>query len=112
MCRSLCARSTAVSFARPREVPLSWLGVVTRDAADRCHGELAGLGLRRGAGLHRGLAVLLVVLGIASALVAWIRWWLAERAMRRRAPLPSFGFGVLFSGSLVLTAVVLVVMGL
>jgi putative membrane protein len=64
------------------------------------------------AGLQRGLAVLLIVLGIASALAAWTRWGLAERAMRRRAPLPSFGFSVLFSVILALTAVALVAMGL
>lgn len=64
------------------------------------------------AALQRGLAVLLVVVGVASALVAWVRWALAERAMRRRGPLPSFGFGALFTAVLAVIAVVLVAMGL
>lgn len=62
--------------------------------------------------LQHGLTVLLVVLGTASALVAWVRWALAERAMRRGDPLPSFGFGALFTAVLAVTAVVLMTMGL
>jgi putative membrane protein len=62
--------------------------------------------------LQRGLALLLVALGIASALVAWIRWALAERAMRRQAALPSFGFGALFAVVLGLAAVLLVALAL
>lgn len=37
------------------------------------------------------LAVVLAVLGLACAVAAWVRWALAERAMRARGPLPSFG---------------------
>jgi putative membrane protein len=36
-------------------------------------------------------AVLLVVLALLSAGAAWVRWALAERAMRHQRPLPSFG---------------------
>jgi putative membrane protein len=59
------------------------------------------------AALQRGLTVLLVVLALASATAAWLRWGLAERAMRQQAPLPSFGFSALFTGILV-TGIVLV----
>lgn len=61
--------------------------------------------------LQRGLTVLLILLGLASAIVAWVRWGLAERAMRRQHPLPSFGFGALFTVMLAVTAIVLVAVG-
>lgn len=64
------------------------------------------------AGAQRAVAVLLVVLGLVSALMAWVRWAMAERAMRRAAPLPAFGFGALFTLVMVATAVVLVAVGL
>lgn len=58
------------------------------------------------------LAISLVFLGTLSAVVAWIRWIMAERALRRADHLPSFGFGIVFTiglvvGSLFLVAVVL-----
>ncbi|KRF21007.1 hypothetical protein ASG90_00905 [Nocardioides sp. Soil797] len=61
---------------------------------------------------QRAVAVLLVALGLVSAVVAWVRWALAERAMRRSAPLPAFGFGAVFTLAMVVTAVVLVAVGL
>ena len=39
-------------------------------------------------GLQSALAVALVVLGLLSAGVAWLRWAATERAMRLRRPLP------------------------
>lgn len=63
-------------------------------------------------GLQHGLSVLLVVLGLVSAVAAWIRWALAEHAMRKRRPLPSFGVGALFTAALAVTAIVLVAVGL
>ncbi|WP_166389759.1 hypothetical protein [Nocardioides ochotonae] len=42
------------------------------------------------------------------AVPAWVRWALAERAMRRREPRPSFGLAVLVTVLLVAAAMVLV----
>lgn len=39
--------------------------------------------------LQTALAVTLVLLGLAGAGTAWLRWAAAERAMRRHEPLPS-----------------------
>jgi putative membrane protein len=38
---------------------------------------------------QRGLAALLVVLGLLCAVASWVRWAMAERAMRRGEPLPA-----------------------
>lgn len=62
--------------------------------------------------VQRGLGVLLVVLGLASSVAAWIRWGLAERAMRRQEPLPSFGWGALFTIMMAVTTLVLVAVAL
>ncbi|MGH3347478.1 MAG: YidH family protein [Nocardioides sp.] len=40
------------------------------------------------AGLQSALAAVLVVLGLLGAVVSWLRWAAAERAMRLRQPLP------------------------
>jgi putative membrane protein len=61
--------------------------------------------------VQRVLAGLLVVLGMLSAVVAWVRWASAERAIRRRQPLPSFGFAMLFTLGLVVAGLVVVVVG-
>jgi putative membrane protein len=42
-----------------------------------------------------------------SALAAWVRWALAERAIRRSEPLPTFGLGALFTLVLAVLAAVL-----
>lgn len=57
------------------------------------------------------LGGLLVVLGAMSAAVAWVRWAAAERAIRRRDPLPSFGWAVLLAVGLVIASVVILVVG-
>lgn len=54
------------------------------------------------------LAVLLSVTGVLATATAWLRWAEAERAMRRRAPLPAFRLGAIFA-LLVLVAGVVVV---
>ena len=54
------------------------------------------------------LALVLVVLGVVSAAVAWFRWARAERAMRREEPLPAFGWGAVFAVTVVLAGVLLV----
>ena len=57
---------------------------------------------------QHALAFVLVVLGVLSAAVAWFRWARAERAMRRKEPLPAFGWGAVFALAVVLAGVVLV----
>lgn len=54
-----------------------------------------------GSTLQHVAAIVLVALGLACAAVAWVRWALAERAMRSRRPLPSFGFSALLTTALV-----------
>ncbi|WP_340537731.1 YidH family protein [Nocardioides sp. GXZ039] len=61
--------------------------------------------------VQHALAVLLVASGLLTALVSWARWALAERAMRRGAPLPSFGVATLI-GLVVAVAAVIVLAGL
>ena len=50
----------------------------------------------------------LAALGLVSALAAWFRWAMAERAIRRSEPLPTFGLGALLALVLVALAAVLV----
>lgn len=54
------------------------------------------------------LAAALIALGLASAVAAWLRWALAERAIRCRTPLPSFGYGIMMALGLVAAGVVLI----
>ncbi|GAB2888210.1 YidH family protein [Nocardioides pacificus] len=61
---------------------------------------------------QRGLAAVMVGLGMLSAVAAWVRWARAERAMRRREALPSFGYGALFTACLVIAALVLIAVGI
>lgn len=56
--------------------------------------------------VQRGLAALLVCLGLISAVAAWFRWAAAERAIRNGAPLPSLGFSVILVLGLVVAGVV------
>lgn len=61
--------------------------------------------------LRLAAAVLLVVLGVLTPVLAWLGWARAERAMRRGDPLPApLGFVVLVTG--VAAAGVLVLVGL
>lgn len=53
------------------------------------------------------IGVLLIVLGLTSTIVAWVRWAWAERQLRRNRPLPSFGFGAFFTIAMVVIAVTL-----
>ena len=65
-----------------------------------------------GEGLQTAMSVWLVVLGMVLAVGSWLRWARAERAMRRREPLPSspigavVAFGVLAVGGLFLLTLV------
>lgn len=51
--------------------------------------------------LQHTIAIVLVVLGLVCAVLAWVRWALAERAMRRSEPLPTFGFSAIITLGLV-----------
>lgn len=62
--------------------------------------------------VQRGLALLMVTLGLLSAGAAWLRWARAERAMRRGEPLPASGIGLVLTVGVVAAAIVLVVAGL
>ena len=55
--------------------------------------------------LQTALALVLVVLGLFCTAAAWLRWAYAERAMRRRLPLPSFGLALPVTFGLVIVAV-------
>ncbi len=55
------------------------------------------------------LTVLLVVLGLGCAVLAWVRWARAERALRLDEPLPALHAAGVLTGGLVLAAVVLLV---
>ncbi|HWJ66684.1 MAG TPA: DUF202 domain-containing protein [Nocardioides sp.] len=57
--------------------------------------------------VQRTAATTLLVLGMASATLAWIRWALAERAMRHAQPLPSFGIGAVVAVVVIATVAVL-----
>jgi putative membrane protein len=57
---------------------------------------------------QRLLAFLFVVLGIVLAAVAWLRWARAERAMRRKEPLPAFGWAAVFALAVAAAGLVLV----
>lgn len=97
------------SFANERTF-LAWIRTSLALLAAGVALDVVDLSL--GAATQRILATLLVVLGLVSAVVAWIRWALAERAMRAGGPLPSFGFGAVFTLCVVVGTVVLVVAGL
>lgn len=58
------------------------------------------------------LVVVLATLGLVAAVASWTRWALAERAIRQRRPLPSFGFASVFViGLVAMTVIVLLSVG-
>jgi putative membrane protein len=60
-------------------------------------------------GVQQTLAALLVSLGLVCALASWFRWAKAERAMRRREPLPASLLSAVLTSALVLAAAALLV---
>ncbi|NPC98931.1 YidH family protein [Nocardioides sp. zg-DK7169] len=58
--------------------------------------------------LQDAIALALVGLALVTALMAWARWGLVERAMRRRASLPPPVFGIMFVMVVVGIAAVLI----
>ncbi len=63
-------------------------------------------------GLQLTLAAVFILLGLACAVAAWLRWARAERAMRRREPLPASNIGIVLSVVVVLSALGLIGVGL
>ena len=61
--------------------------------------------------VREALAALLVALGLMCAVVSWVRWARAERAMRRSEPLPSSPLGAILTAAVVVTAVAILVVG-
>jgi putative membrane protein len=60
-------------------------------------------------GVQRVLAALMVVLGLMAAAASWLRWALAERAMRRGEPLPAAGLGTVMTVGVIAAGIVLLV---
>jgi len=61
--------------------------------------------------VQRGVATLLLGLGVACPPLAFYRWAVSERAMRRDEPLPPIGTSaVVIAGGVLLTAAVLAVL--
>ena len=54
--------------------------------------------------MTRALAAMLLTLGVLCPLLAFARWAMAERAMRREEPLPSLGVSAAIVTGLVLVA--------
>lgn len=94
------------SFANERTF-LAWIRTSLALLAAGVAIDAVDLSMR--AGLQHLLAILLSVVGGLSAVLAWVRWALAEAAMRRSGPLPAFGYGAVFSALVVVAAVVVVV---
>jgi len=61
-------------------------------------------------GLQSVLAAVLVVLGLLGAAASWLRWAAAERAMRRRRPLPGTSALAWLAVLLILVAAGLIVL--
>lgn len=61
--------------------------------------------------VRRLLAGLVAALGLLSSVVAWTRWATAERAIRRRLGLPSFGFAALLTTGLIAVTLILLMAG-
>jgi putative membrane protein len=58
------------------------------------------------------LAGLMVLLGIVCAGGSWLRWARAERAIRRREPLPASSLGLILAVAVVVAAAIVLVVGL
>ena len=91
------------SFANERTF-LAWIRTALALLAAAVAVDVVDLGLSEA--LRLLLAGGLLGLGLLAAVAAWLRWAAAERAMRRRGPLPSFGFAMVFSLLLVALGVV------
>ena len=61
--------------------------------------------------LQEALAALLVALGLVCAVLSWLRWARAERAMRNSEPLPSSTLSALLTAAVVVAALAILVVG-
>ncbi|WBU37540.1 YidH family protein [Homoserinibacter sp. YIM 151385] len=90
---------------------LAWIRTALALIAGGVALEALGLGLQPQ--LRLAASVLLIVLGCATPVQAWLGWMSAERALRRSRPLPAphlalpLGIGVAVVAVLVLLAVLL-----
>ena len=97
------------SFANERTY-LAWIRTALALLAAGVALDVVDLSI--GEGLQHLAAIVLVVLGLACAVAAWLRWALAERAMRSRRPLPSFGFSAVVTvGLLVIGLATVIALG-
>lgn len=94
------------SFANERTF-LAWIRTALALLAAAVAVDVVDLDMDDGS--RRVLAGVLVVLGLLAAVLSWIRWAMAERAMRRSARLPSMGFALLIALGLVVAAVLVLV---
>lgn len=94
------------SFANERTF-LAWIRTALALLAAAVAVDVVDLDI--GSGEQRVLVIVLAVLGLVAALASWARWAMAERAIRTRVPLPSFGFAVIFVIGLVIAAVVFLI---
>jgi putative membrane protein len=62
--------------------------------------------------LQASLAGLFIVLGVACAVAAWMRWARAERALRNDEPLPASHFALVLAVVVVLAGMGLIAAGL
>jgi len=97
------------SFANERTF-LAWI----RTALALVAGGVAvnAFDLSMNAALQQVLAAVLLVLGAASALSAWVRWARSERAIRQGQPLPPLMFTAVLAGAVLVTALTVLVVGL
>ena len=70
---------------------------------------LHSLGVPRSEWLRTAVVVLLVLFGGLMCALSYVRWARVERAMRERAPLPSFALGLWVVVAVVVVAGVLAV---
>ncbi|WP_185996591.1 YidH family protein [Nocardioides campestrisoli] len=94
------------SFANERTF-LAWIRTALALLAAGVALDVVDLPL--GDNLQTGLALALIVLGLFCTAAAWLRWAFAERAMRGRRPLPSFGLALPVTFGLVIVAVAVAV---
>jgi putative membrane protein len=97
------------SFANERTF-LAWIRTALALVAAGVALDVLGLSVAHD--VERVAAMTLVALGVVIAAVAWLRWALAERAMRRARPLPSFGSGLFFAVAVAAAMVLLLVASL
>jgi putative membrane protein len=82
---------------------LAWIRTALALVAGGVALEVLGLDLHPG--LRLAASLLLVVVGAATPVIAWINWTRTERALRLAAPLPASLMGPLLAASVVVSGV-------